>query len=83
MSLVQRRDISAFEELFRRYEQRVFAFLWRLSRNRPEAEDGTQETFLRLWKAANVMSLPASSPRTCFRSPRIIFSTSGRNNTAG
>jgi len=51
MSLVQRRDISAFEELFRRYEQRVFAFLWRLCANRQEAEDGTQETFLRLWKA--------------------------------
>ncbi|MBN1461334.1 MAG: sigma-70 family RNA polymerase sigma factor [Armatimonadetes bacterium] len=51
MGLVQKQDISAFEELFRRYEQRVFGFLWRLSANRQEAEDGTQETFLRLWKA--------------------------------
>ena len=51
MGLVQKQDISAFEELFRRYEQRIFAFLWRLSANRQEAEDGTQETFLRLWKA--------------------------------
>jgi len=51
MGLVQEHDISAFEELFRRYEQRVFAFFWRLSANRQEAEDGTQETFLRLWKA--------------------------------
>jgi RNA polymerase sigma-70 factor (ECF subfamily) len=51
MGLVQKQDISAFEELFRRYEQRVFAFLWRLSANKQEAEDGTQETFLRLWKA--------------------------------
>ncbi|MCX5643725.1 MAG: sigma-70 family RNA polymerase sigma factor [Phycisphaerae bacterium] len=51
MGLVQKQDISAFEELLRRYEQRVFAFLWRLSANRQEAEDGTQETFLRLWKA--------------------------------
>lgn len=51
MALVQRQDISAFEELFRRYEQRIFAFFWRLSANRQEAEDGTQETFLRLWKA--------------------------------
>ena len=50
MGLVQGQDISAFEELFRRYEQRVFAFFWRLSANRQEAEDGTQETFLRLWK---------------------------------
>jgi RNA polymerase sigma-70 factor, ECF subfamily len=51
MSLVRRQDISAFEELFRRYEQRVFAFFWRLSGTKQEAEDGTQETFLRLWKA--------------------------------
>jgi len=51
MGLVQKQDISAFEELFRRYEQRIFAFFWRLSANRQEAEDGTQETFLRLWNA--------------------------------
>ena len=51
MGLVQKQDISAFEELLRRYEQRVFAFFWRLCANRQEAEDGTQETFLRLWKA--------------------------------
>ena len=51
MGLVQKQDLSAFEELFRRYEQRIFAFFWRLSANRQEAEDGTQETFLRLWKA--------------------------------
>ncbi len=51
MGLVQKQNISAFEELLRRYEQRVFGFLWRLSANRHEAEDGTQETFLRLWQA--------------------------------
>jgi RNA polymerase sigma-70 factor (ECF subfamily) len=51
MGLVQKQDVSAFEELFRRYEPRIFAFFWRLSPNRQEAEDGTQETFLRLWKA--------------------------------
>ena len=51
MGLVQKQDAFAFEELFRRYEQRIFAFFWRLSANRQEAEDGTQETFLRLWKA--------------------------------
>lgn len=51
MELVQRQDIAAFEELFLRYQQRVLAFFWRLSANRQEAEDGTQETFLRLWKA--------------------------------
>jgi RNA polymerase sigma-70 factor (ECF subfamily) len=51
MGLARKQDISAFEELFRRYEQRVFAFFWRLSADRQAAEDGTQETFLRLWQA--------------------------------
>jgi RNA polymerase sigma-70 factor (ECF subfamily) len=51
MGLVRNQDISAFEELLRRYEQRVFAFFWRLSADRQAAEDGTQETFLRLWRA--------------------------------
>jgi RNA polymerase sigma-70 factor (ECF subfamily) len=51
MGLVQKQDVSAFEELFRRYDQRIFGFFWRLCANRQEAEDGTQETFLRLWKA--------------------------------
>jgi RNA polymerase sigma-70 factor, ECF subfamily len=51
MTRAQKQDVCAFEELFRRYEQRVFAFFWRLRADRSEAEDGTQETFLRLWKA--------------------------------
>jgi RNA polymerase sigma-70 factor (ECF subfamily) len=51
MGLAQRQDVSAFEELFRRYEQRIFVFFWRLSADRQAAEDGTQETFLRLWRA--------------------------------
>ena len=51
MIRVQRHDIAAFEQLFQRYQQRIFAFFWRLSAHRQEAEDGTQETFLRLWRA--------------------------------
>jgi len=50
MSFVSNHDISAFEELFGRYERRVFAFFWRLLWNVEEAKDCTQETFLRLWK---------------------------------
>ncbi len=51
MGRVREQDTSAFEELFQRYEQRLFAFFWRLSADRQVAEDGTQETFLRLWQA--------------------------------
>jgi len=50
MSFVRNQDVSAFEELFHRYGQRVFAFFYRLVRNAEQARDYTQETFLRLWR---------------------------------
>jgi len=50
MSFVKNQDVSAFEELFGRYERRVFAFFYRLIWNAEEARDCTQETFLRLWR---------------------------------
>ena len=39
MSFVKNQDVSAFEELFRRYELRVFAFLCRLAWNAEEIRD--------------------------------------------
>lgn len=48
----QARDGSAdaFGELVHRYHTRVFAFLLTLTRHRQDAEDLTQETFLRAWE---------------------------------
>lgn len=50
MSFVKNQDVSAFEELFGRYERRVFSFFCRLLWNFEDARDCTQETFMRLWK---------------------------------
>lgn len=41
-------DASAFEQLVRRHEQRVFRLLLRMMGSREEAEDVAQETFLSL-----------------------------------
>jgi RNA polymerase sigma-70 factor (ECF subfamily) len=41
-------DESAFEELVRRHERRVFGMLYRMMGTREEAEDVSQETFLSL-----------------------------------
>ena len=49
MNSVGNQDISAFEELFGRYERRVFGFFYHMVPNIEEARDCTQETFLRLW----------------------------------
>lgn len=41
---------AAFGELIHRHHERVFGFLLALTRHREDAEDLTQETFLRAWK---------------------------------
>ena len=43
-------DKTAFAELVRRYEQKVFLLLCRLTGERALAEDLAQETFLRAWQ---------------------------------
>jgi len=50
MVLVKSQDVSAYERLIDRYEQRIFGFFWRLVADAEDARDCTQETFLRLWK---------------------------------
>jgi RNA polymerase sigma-70 factor (ECF subfamily) len=50
MNSVGNHDASAFEELFSRYERRIFSFFYRLVADVEEAKDCTQETFLRLWR---------------------------------
>ena len=52
MRKIARSDAPAFRELLNRYEKRVFALAWRLCFDRTEAEDLTQETFLKIWRNA-------------------------------
>ncbi len=44
-------DHSAFEELYRRYRERLFRFCMRRLRDSHEAEDVTEESFIKAWKA--------------------------------
>lgn len=45
-------DERAFGELLRRHQDAVYGFAWRLLKDPQEAEDVTQETFLRLYQTA-------------------------------
>jgi RNA polymerase sigma factor (sigma-70 family) len=47
VELAQTGDRDAFAELYERYFDRVYDFLTRMMRNRSEAEDITQDTFIR------------------------------------
>jgi RNA polymerase sigma-70 factor (ECF subfamily) len=43
-------DTAAFETLYRRYTGRVYGLCLRLTQSRAEAQDCTQETFIRAWR---------------------------------
>ena len=51
MLAVQQDDASAFEELMLRYQGRVLSLLRHIVGNRDQAEDLTQEVFLRVYRA--------------------------------
>ena len=53
MRRVQQGDESAFSMLVQRHTQSIHAFIYRLCGNRGDAEDITQETFLRLWQRSS------------------------------
>jgi len=55
-------DPAAFDELFVRYNQRIFAFIRRRTSDLPRAEELTQETFIALLRAA-----PRYQPSALFR----------------
>jgi RNA polymerase sigma-70 factor (ECF subfamily) len=44
-------SLSAFEEVVRRYQKRVYATAFRIVRRHDAADDVTQEAFLRAWRA--------------------------------
>jgi RNA polymerase sigma-70 factor, ECF subfamily len=45
-------DREAFEALYHRYVRPIFGFALRRLRDRPRAEDATQETFTAIWRSA-------------------------------
>jgi RNA polymerase sigma-70 factor, ECF subfamily len=50
LAAATRRDVTAFATLVARYEKQVFRVVWRLTNGHTDAEDITQEVFLRLWR---------------------------------
>ena len=53
MSLVQKGNSQAFQTLFSRYKDPIWAFVFRRVRDRNVASDVYQEVFLRVWKSAH------------------------------
>ena len=53
MTLVAAKNEKAFAELVTRYHKKVFAVSWRLCLHTAQAEDVTQEVFLKIWRFAS------------------------------
>lgn len=47
----QKGDLTAFDELIRRYQERVYATVYHMTSNHEDANDLTQETFVKAYKA--------------------------------
>ena len=44
-------DITAFEKLFLKYNKRLYLYCFKMISNRFEAEEVTQDTFIKIWEA--------------------------------
>ncbi len=53
LARVANRDLDAFEVLYHRYVRSIFGLALRRLRNRPEAEEVTQEAFTAVWRSAD------------------------------
>ena len=53
-------NMEAFEQIYRRYHQRVYAICLRMIRNVPQAEDLTQEVFIQLFRKIHTFRGDAS-----------------------
>jgi RNA polymerase sigma-70 factor (ECF subfamily) len=50
---IKQGDLEAFESLLFRYQNQIYSYIFRMVGNRHDAEDITQETFIKCFKARN------------------------------
>ncbi len=65
-------DESAFEEMVSRYWDRIYAMVHKLLGNTQDAEEFTQDAFIRAHRGRGSSGEILASPRGCTRSPRIL-----------
>src|SRR6478735_820698 len=82
LALLQRHDPRGFELSYRRYAERIFGFLVRLSGSRALAEDLFQHTFLRLAEAGPRLGIDSDLRAWLFTVARNAFHSQARTRRA-
>jgi len=60
-------DLAAFEELVRKHEHHLFSYMYWMCRNPDDAEEATQEAFVRAWKGISKFQGKSSFKTWLFR----------------
>lgn len=60
ISKLKKGEVEAFDQIYRHYAQKLFQFSLKLLKNRADAEEIVQETFLKLWANRHKIELYAS-----------------------
>ncbi|HEX3775024.1 MAG TPA: RNA polymerase sigma factor [Polyangiaceae bacterium] len=82
VALLRARDERGFELAYARYAQRIFGFLFRLTRSREPAEDLFQHTFLRLAEQGSSLRRDSDLKAWLFAVARNAFHSQFRSQAA-
>lgn len=63
----QKADVAAFDEIVARYKGRIYGYLYRMTGNAEDAEDITQEVFVRMYTSIGSFRAEASLSAWLFR----------------
>ena len=83
MERLARGDRDALADLIGRHQQRIWAVAYRFTHRREDAEDVTQEAFLRLWRAAPAWRPTASLTTWLYRITANLCLDLQRKNARG
>ena len=64
---------ASFEELFSTHRERLFSAMWLVARDRHEAEDLTQEAFVRVWERWDRSGAPEDPAGYLYRTAMNLF----------
>lgn len=76
-------DLRAFDEIVRRHKQRIFSYVCRMTRDGPDAEDLTQEVFIRAYQSLHRFRADAAVDTWLYRIATNLVIDRFRRNQRG